>query len=644
MMSGIMGRLTRVAVLSTLIGAGAAAAVPALAQATTITEFSSGLNNAPGSITAGPDGNLWFTEMDAIGRITPSGTITEFGAAAGLKVGSQPNEITLGPDGNLWFSAAGPTPGIGRVTPSGVITEFGVAAGLNPGSAPSNIVPGPDGNLWFIDNGTTTAIGQITPSGTITEFGASAGLNSGSQPNAITAGPDGDLWFTDQGSVTAAIGQVTPAGVIKEFDTGPVPMSLPDDIAAGADGNVWFTEDGSPTEIGKVTPNGTITDYGATPGDLLNPGSQPDSLTAGPDGNIWFADQSSAQRAIGRITPAGTITEYHNGLSTGIPENIAVGADGNLWTEQSMPGGIARITPAGVITEFTAGLNAGAGADNDELVPGPDGNLWFTDKGTTPAIGKVALDLPPTATTGTASTVTASTATVAGSVTPLGAPTTVAFDYGTTKALGSAVTTTTLAASLRSSPVVAGLSGLPARTVIYYRVAATNASGTATGATQTFTTAAATVSPPPPPPPALRPQSTTAKIGDQQITLTSPSAQACTAKAKTLSVTLSSTAIPKSHATKLHFVSAAFYLDRGVRHRRKKTTHPKHAKKKTVTVYTANAVAHHVPVTLGLRLTGLSSRSHTLKVTLSYRKTVTKDGHKKTTTVTKSLTAKFRVC
>ena len=33
----------------------------------------------PSGITAGPDGNLWFTEAAAtIGRITPAGTVTEF--------------------------------------------------------------------------------------------------------------------------------------------------------------------------------------------------------------------------------------------------------------------------------------------------------------------------------------------------------------------------------------------------------------------------------------------------------------------------------------------------------------------------------------------------------------------------------------
>jgi serine/threonine protein kinase len=53
-------------------------------------------------ITAGPDGNLWFTENSAnkIGRISTSGTITEFPVPT---AGSGPNEIAAGCDGNLWF-------------------------------------------------------------------------------------------------------------------------------------------------------------------------------------------------------------------------------------------------------------------------------------------------------------------------------------------------------------------------------------------------------------------------------------------------------------------------------------------------------------------------------------------------------------
>src|SRR5712691_6897428 len=59
-------------------------------------------NSQPLYITAGPDGNLWFTDYGqiAIGRITTSGAITEFP----IPQGSQPEGITLGPDGNLWFT------------------------------------------------------------------------------------------------------------------------------------------------------------------------------------------------------------------------------------------------------------------------------------------------------------------------------------------------------------------------------------------------------------------------------------------------------------------------------------------------------------------------------------------------------------
>jgi streptogramin lyase len=63
----------------------------------------------------GPDGNLWFTEYwgNKIGRITPTGTITEFPIPT---KGAGSVGIALGPDGNLWFTEFA-TNKIGRVTP-----------------------------------------------------------------------------------------------------------------------------------------------------------------------------------------------------------------------------------------------------------------------------------------------------------------------------------------------------------------------------------------------------------------------------------------------------------------------------------------------------------------------------------------------
>lgn len=69
----------------------------------------------PTGITAGPDGNLWFTESrgNKIGRITPDGTITEFQVPTAA---SQPKGIVADAKGHVWFtqSTAGK---IGRLDP-----------------------------------------------------------------------------------------------------------------------------------------------------------------------------------------------------------------------------------------------------------------------------------------------------------------------------------------------------------------------------------------------------------------------------------------------------------------------------------------------------------------------------------------------
>lgn len=160
-----------------------------------ITEFQlSASNSQTGDITAGPDGNLWFTEAvnggqsGKIGRITPSGQISEFPLSSSYQAVS----ITAGPDSALWFTETASNKGqsgkIGRITPAGQIREFPLPSNNQPG----DITVGPDGALWF----TSTQIGRITPAGQISEFPLPSSSNGGD----ITAGPDDTLWFTEFGS------------------------------------------------------------------------------------------------------------------------------------------------------------------------------------------------------------------------------------------------------------------------------------------------------------------------------------------------------------------------------------------------------------------------------------------------------------
>jgi len=57
-------------------------------------------------ITAGPDGNLWFSlnAGHAIVRMTPTGIANVFPVPNPFVGGSQPEGITVGPDGNIWFA------------------------------------------------------------------------------------------------------------------------------------------------------------------------------------------------------------------------------------------------------------------------------------------------------------------------------------------------------------------------------------------------------------------------------------------------------------------------------------------------------------------------------------------------------------
>jgi streptogramin lyase len=273
-----------------------------------ITKFEEPISMGPLlGITAGPDGNLWFTENDnnQIVRVTTTG---DFTLVATLKTGSFPYEITAGPDGNLWFTENSNR--IGRITLDGHVTEFDV-----PNANPGGITVGPDDALWFTEI-YGNKIGRITLDGHVTEFVIPT---AGSAPEKIVSGPDGNLWFTEAHS--NKIGRITPGGLITEFEV-PTPQSQPIGITAGPDGNLWFTESNG-SRIGRISPKGYITEFivSTSPNRFLQ------DITAGPDGALWFTDQEGS---IGRITLDGHIDIFSLSKQTQ-PFEITSGPDHNLW-------------------------------------------------------------------------------------------------------------------------------------------------------------------------------------------------------------------------------------------------------------------------------------------------------------------------
>lgn len=126
-------------------------------------------------------------------------------------------------------------------------------------------------------------------------------------------------------------------------------------------------------------------------------------IVTGPDGNLWFTDPGNNK--VDRVTPQGQITQFSMpdwsvttlraaGSTTGSggsgsgtaqgspdpsPDDIVAGPDGNLWFTESGVDRIGRITPGGTITEFTTPTQD---SNPTGIAVGSDGNLWFTESGT----------------------------------------------------------------------------------------------------------------------------------------------------------------------------------------------------------------------------------------------------------------------
>ena len=112
-------------------------------------------------IAGGNDGAVWFTRSgggagdNAIDRITATGNASRVVQLPTSQTmipdppDNMPLAITAGPDGNMYYTTyfVQPTTYIGAVTPSGVLTRYEIPALV----ASFAIAAGPDGNLWFTD-------------------------------------------------------------------------------------------------------------------------------------------------------------------------------------------------------------------------------------------------------------------------------------------------------------------------------------------------------------------------------------------------------------------------------------------------------------------------------------------------------------
>jgi virginiamycin B lyase len=304
-------------------GCGSAEQISAPLQA----DYGLGQYAEPQFLALADDGAVWVTDTfsDSIHKVDPEGGVTEYRLPEAETSFEFPRDIVEGPDRAMWFTTSGP---LGRIDPTGKMSEgdsettaYAIAATddglwvtttdesshiarLDVDGKPTSVVDlppddlyelpgiakGSDGSAWFTQASFGTgkppdAIGQVAPDRSYTRWPLPRPLSG---PARITSGPDDTLWFTEQ--LAHQIGRITTQGEVTEF---PLPKDVsPVDITEGRDGALWFTTD---TCLGRITTNGDITLWPVAGAKALV------GIAPAPDGSFWLAD--SIGHAVRHITP-----------------------------------------------------------------------------------------------------------------------------------------------------------------------------------------------------------------------------------------------------------------------------------------------------------------------------------------------------
>jgi len=271
--------------------------------------------------------------LAASAQAAPIGLLKQYKIPAAA---SQPRYITTGADGNRWFTQNpnnfnGPAL-VGRITPDGTVTEFGANGELCSNCILNDIVLGPNGILYITSNDPNliridSTTGTILPTVTGTPYPVGGNL----------AVHGNDVWITDFN-----FNKIHRYNVVSGlFDTPIEGIQTPTDVVVDSAGVVWWGENAVPGTLGRYD-GATIT---TTP---TPSGGVPGQLTFASDGDLWFTERFS--QGVGRRdATSGAISETTLPASPG-PFGITPAADGAVWFTQELKGNVARINDGGLST------------------------------------------------------------------------------------------------------------------------------------------------------------------------------------------------------------------------------------------------------------------------------------------------------
>ena len=259
------------------------------------------------------------------------------------------------------------------ISPTPTVYQYAIPTAA---SKPNWIALGPDGNMWFTEQN-ASKIGRITPAGTVTEFATPTGS---SEPSGIISASDGRLWFGEYAA--SQIGALTTGGTFSEYPTAFASDS-PGLLVDRGDGTIWYT--GYTGNHVSVQPIDGSAGYGVS---VPTVNSAPYGITTAVDNNIYFTEQLGEN--IGHLPNIGTAPVEVPVPALSYPQQIVRGPDGNLWFTDYGTSTIGRFSPLGLA--YTAYFPT----PTPNSVPfgitvGADGALWFTENATD-KIGRTTTD------------------------------------------------------------------------------------------------------------------------------------------------------------------------------------------------------------------------------------------------------------
>jgi hypothetical protein len=322
----------------------------------------------PTGLVAGPDNNLWVSEYaaadsgGAIAKVTTAGVATNYAVPSSAAAGP----ITLGSDNALWFPFEGangaPSVNMGRISTSGVVTAYPLP---NTDTDIVSIASGSDGNLWYladgVDNSGDSALRAFSPTSESIVANLALPMATYGTPGSMVSNPSGGSLVIATSGSPGGLLKVTPSLTPTASFAYQAPVSDTGTFSSLAVGGgiIWglYTSPSGGTsaqQLLNVNESTYAVSYISLPNETWDPGSPGCSpgycplvfagpIALGPDGNLYFwstdttADPKGVAVGVVAVSQSGELLAFYNAqsLAGASNEGLVVGPDGNIWSANS---------------------------------------------------------------------------------------------------------------------------------------------------------------------------------------------------------------------------------------------------------------------------------------------------------------------